>query len=358
MGLHERHVGETRTGAAPKSPFGKNKKSGDNVTVNAATGNLNITRTDLIEICTNAPDKDVISAYNSQGLGTDENHDNWMIGNGRTITNVTGTVNTAGSTVTRMDWDGSNTVYTYNTTRGLYVSTAGAGAYDTLSYSASAGTWTWVDGATQLTEVYTVGVNPNNSADTYWATLTSGTNPDGGKTLYYWSGNKITAILSGGEWEQFTYSGNNLTKVNQYLSGGTVITNTYYGYDSQNRLISVTTDLTPTDNSTSDNVLSSITYTYVGTTNYIASITQWGVPAGGGTPVQNGYTSFTYDGSNRIASYTQTVSSGVTATTTLSYSTGSTTVTDTYSNVTTLNYDSNDQLTSIVYPLVFVRPTT
>src|ERR1700743_2641980 len=128
---------------------------GDNVTINAATGNLNITRVDEVEIGANTLDKDAISAYNSletSALGTasDPNGDNWIVGNGSVITGLTGTINTAGSTVTRVDWDGSDETYTYDATSGLYINRQGTGAYDTLSYPTAGGSWTWTDGATQL----------------------------------------------------------------------------------------------------------------------------------------------------------------------------------------------------------------
>jgi YD repeat-containing protein len=333
-------------GQLGNASFGTN---GDNVTVNAATGNLNITRVDDIEIAAESPDKNAVRTYNSMGAAIDDNHDNWSIGNGRTITTVTGTIDTAGSTVTRMDWDGSDTLYTYDTTSGKYIGKQGDGPYDTLSFNSPAGTWTWTDGSTQTTELYTVAVNPNNMADTYWATLTNTTLPDGNQALYFWSGNKITAIDSVGEWINFTYAGNNLTKISQTLAGGTIVTNVYYGYDAQNRLTSVTTDLSPGDNATADNSVVTTSYAYVGTTDDVASITQWAGWAGTGT--QTGLLEIFYDASNRVASYRQTLSSGVTATTTLTYvSSTQTTVADAYGNVTTLTYDGNKQLTGIDYP--------
>jgi YD repeat-containing protein len=336
--------------------------TGDNVTIDAITGNLSITRTDEIEISANNIDKDAISSYNSLGTGTDPNGDNWMVGNGRTITHLTGGtgVNTAGSSITRVDWDGSSSIFSYNTSLGVYVGRQGDGPADTLSYSNTTGTgiWTWTDGSTQMKEAYTVGVNPADSTDTYWATLTTATRPDGGAIGYLWSGNKITAMYSSGDWVQFTYSGNNLVKVNQYFSATTTtVTTTYYTYDALNRLTSVTTDLTPNDNSITDNNVVSISYTYVNDTpgdpgsTDIASITQWaGQPslAAGGTVT--GLLSFTYDTSNRVSSYTQTISSGATATTTLSYGTGSTTITDANHNVTTMAYDAHGRLTGVTYP--------
>src|SRR6185436_14593694 len=71
------------------------------VYVNAANGNLVITRQDefLIGI---GPDSSIGQAYNSQGYLTDDNGDNWKPTPEKSIWS-NGTVNAAGSTVTRQD---------------------------------------------------------------------------------------------------------------------------------------------------------------------------------------------------------------------------------------------------------------
>src|SRR5215469_2714208 len=78
---------------------------GEDVTVNAATGNLVIGRTDEILIG-QGPDSVISRSYNSlgssSGLGT---NDNWQLNDERHVTGLTGTVNTAGSTITLIDWD-------------------------------------------------------------------------------------------------------------------------------------------------------------------------------------------------------------------------------------------------------------
>ena len=64
--------------------------------------------------------------------------------------------------------------------RSAYVSNAGDGAHDTLSYSAATQQWTWTDGSSRATETYnssgqlvaTVGEQPRFDS-TAFATLTA-----------------------------------------------------------------------------------------------------------------------------------------------------------------------------------------
>src|SRR5678815_891335 len=127
---------------------------GENVTVNAATGNLMIGRTDEILIG-QGPDAAVTRAYNSldtaSGFGTS---DSWRLNAQRYVklSSLTGTVNTSGSTITLIDWDGSDVVYTYDTTSSKYLSKEGAGAYDTLSFASNV--WTWTDGDSRVVETF------------------------------------------------------------------------------------------------------------------------------------------------------------------------------------------------------------
>jgi len=124
------------------------------------------------------------------------------------------------------------------------------------------------------------------------------------------------------------------------LQSGATVTRTRYTYDGSNRLSTVTTDLTPGDNSVTDGNTIVTTYTYDGTSNRIASIGQTG----------GALLTITYDGGNRVATLVQTMASGVTNTTTFAYNTGSTTITDQQGQATTLTYDSNKQLTQITLP--------
>src|SRR4051812_26400609 len=81
-------------------------RAGERVYVNAATGNLVVQNRDEL-VAGRGPDLSLLRTYNSQGLLNDDNGDNWRLGVYRKVYNLAGTVNTAGSTVTRAAEDGS-----------------------------------------------------------------------------------------------------------------------------------------------------------------------------------------------------------------------------------------------------------
>ena len=330
----------------------------ENAYVNAANGNLVIQNIDEMLFGV-GPDAIIARTYNSQGSGTDDNGDNWRASIQRVVSGLTGTVNTSGSTITRTDWDGSEDVYTYDTTLGIYVfkgdgnadNTIGAepaaldggvlqangNAYDTLSFSGT--TWTWRDGNSRLTETY-------DSAN--GGRITGSTDADGNSLAYTYTSGKLTRIAtSNGEYTDLTWSGNNLTQlVTTYDRDGVspldTMTRIRYGYDASNRLTSVTVDLSPTDSSIADGKTYVTTYTYDGTSKRVASITQ---TDGSSLAVH-------YDTSNRVDQLTQTSASGVTRVTTLSYNTTTkkTTITDPAGQATVLTYDSGNRLTQIDAP--------
>src|SRR4030095_6593196 len=92
-------------------------RAGERVYVNAATGNLVIQGQDEI-LVGRGPDGAFFRTYNSQGLLDDDNHDNWRLGLYRSVYGLTGSVNTAGSTVRRVDADGAEAIYTYDAALG------------------------------------------------------------------------------------------------------------------------------------------------------------------------------------------------------------------------------------------------
>jgi Domain of unknown function (DUF6531) len=102
--------------------------------VNSATGNL-VLQTQDEGLVLDGLSLDVLRTYNSQGQLTGSA--GWQFGFSRSIGGLTGTLDTAGSTVTRTDDDGSAVVYVYNATLGAYVSSGQSGAADTLSWSAA-----------------------------------------------------------------------------------------------------------------------------------------------------------------------------------------------------------------------------
>ncbi|MDR3438076.1 hypothetical protein, partial [Telmatospirillum sp.] len=295
------------------------------VSVNATTGNLVIQAGgetlsgvgDSVEL-----DAAVGQTYNSLGLLNAANNTTWEA-QGAQILNPTGTLNTAGSTVQRLGWDGSLVTYTWqanyvntDTTTGAYVVKEGAGPYDSITNVS--GSWFWHDGSTGVTEAY---AHTNNVVSSRYDL--------NGNTLNYTynAANQITRMTtSDGEYINLTYSGANLVQLTTYGSGGaTLLTRTSYGYDSANRLTSTTVDLTPADNSTADGNVYTTTYTYVvpasqvssnpATANLIASVKQ----------TDGSEVDFTYDSSNRVSSITQWVNSTTSRTTTFTYGSVTTT---------------------------------
>jgi YD repeat-containing protein len=297
-------------------------QDGSDVYVNAANGNLAINRTDEILIG-QGPDSDF--GINIDSLGS-INYSPVSV-----VSGLTGTVNTAGSTVKRTDWDQTITTYTWDASRSAYVSTAGGGAYNTLTYSTSTSTWTWKDGSTQTTITYGSNSRPAQETDA-----------NGNSLTFSYNGNLLSRITtSDGEHTDFTYSGTQVTKVTTTLTGGAALTRVYYAYDGSGRLSTVTTDLSPSDNSITDGKKIVTTYTYDGTSNRVASIAQTG-----GALLQ-----ITYDTSSRVKTLTQTLANGDTTGATFVYNSGYTSITDQDGQTTTVHFDSNGQLTKLDLPL-------
>jgi len=318
-------------------------RAGEDVFVNAATGNLVITRHDEFLIG-RGPDVSIDRTYNSQGDLSDDNGDNWRMGVYRKVTGLSGTYGASGSTVKRIDWDGSDTLYTWNatyidSTHGAYVATDGEGAYDMLVRAS--GVWTWTDGTTQITESY----DDNNGGR-----ITARTDTDGNGLTYSYTGNLITRVTNsnGAATDDYTdmvyggTGGNQLLKLETH-AGGT-LTRIYYTYDAYNRLSQVKVNLNPTDNSDTSGTNYTTTYTYTDTTGKrVASITQ-----SDGSLIQVSYVlvGSTY----KVSALSQRAGWGFDRVTTFSYQTDSTIVTDTLGQRTTLFYDANKNLVRIVLP--------
>jgi len=237
-------------------------RGGEQVYVNSATGNLIIQDRDEYLSGVGAG-LALIRTYNSQGQLTDDNGDNWRLGVQERLHTLTGTVNTAGSTITKVFGDGAEVSYLYDAAQGRYVSAEGAGANDTLSYDATSQQWTWTEGSSRQTEVY------DNDGR-----LLSSSDSDGNTILYGYTGDLLTQVTdASGQVTYLDYNGNNLTQI-RVVSDGQTETLTRYSYDDQNRLTQVTVDLSPEDNSVSDGRTYVTTYTYDGSSVRVASVTQ------------------------------------------------------------------------------------
>src|SRR5258705_2731846 len=287
------------------------------------------------------PDVAISRTYNSLGDLSDENADNWRQSTQRRIVNLTGTLNTAGSTVQRVGADGATITYSWDASKSAYAATDGAGAYDTLT--SSGGVWTWRDGDSQITETYALEYGSTTS----WR-ITSQADTDGNALTFTYvaSSNHLDKVTTqDGSYVQFSWSGNNITQI---LTGYTdlatstakTLTRTRYTYDGSSQLSTVTVHLSPGDNSIPDGSTYTTTYTYDSTSTRGASISQ-----SDGSRVD-----ITYDGSNRASTLAQTTSTGVTRTTTLRYGAGYTTITGQAGQIVRMDYHAANKLTKITIP--------
>jgi YD repeat-containing protein len=242
-----------------------NGRSGESVYVDSVTGNLVLQNRDEL-LVGRGPDLGLVRTYNSQGLLNDDNGDNWRLGVYKKVAGLSGTVNTAGSTVRRTDGDGAESVYTFDATLGVYVNNDGGGAFDTLAFDATSQVWTFTDGASQVKELYD---NANGGR------ITQVQDTDGNSLSYTYSAAGLITQVSdaSGESTFLDYTGTNLTQIRTVM-GAVTLTRVRYGYDASNRLSTVTVDLSPADNSVADANTYVTTYTYDGTSKRVASVAQ------------------------------------------------------------------------------------
>jgi YD repeat-containing protein len=310
--------------------------SGEQVYVNAANGNLVVQRRDEF-LASRGLDNPAIRTYNSLGLLNDDNVDNWSMGVYAQQLVLAGTVNTAGSTLTRTGRDGSVAIYSWDATRLCYLTTAGGDAHDTIAYNASTGEYSRTDGTTREVEKY--------KADTVNdpLRLRSVTDADGNATTYNYTGSLLTSVVDkSGDTITYTYAGNNLTKVSTTLAGSSTPRSVVsYGYDASNRLSTVTVDLTPEN--TADSVSYTTTYTYDGTSKRVKTLTQTDGSSLTFTYVQVG-------ADYRVATITDALGS----VTRYDYDTAirRTTVTDPTGQVWLYDYDAAGQLIKLTSPAI------
>jgi len=302
---------------------------GSGVTVNAVTGNLVIQNQD--ELLTGLGfDANLFRTYNSLGLMDDDNGDNWRHGGQRKVEVVT-----AGSVLRLTDWDGSRTDFTWDATfvrsdngTGAYVSKAGGGAYDWITYGS--GTWVLTDGDDLSVQTF---------AEAYAGRITGHRDVSNQRMGFtYDSSNRLSKIsTANGEYILLTWNGTKLTQTSTYTAANVLTgTKTRYTYDTQNRLSSVTLDLSPGDNVIADGKIVTYEYTYDGTSKRVASITETG---------SGNFVSFTYVqvGSDfRVASVTEAMFSDYLKTTSFSYDTTArrTTITDALGKARVIAYDT------------------
>lgn len=327
----------------------------DRLYINSATGNLVVQSVDE-SLAALGLDVSLVRTYNSQGLMDDDNGDNWRLGVHQRLYDWTGTINTAGSTVTKVFGDGSEVVYRYNDELDAYVSTDGDGAHDTIAQDGT--DWVWTEGSSRATETYDANGRLQSTADV-----------DGNEVEYVYDDDLLTEIHdSSGQQTFLDYVGNDLAAI-RVVSNGQTQTLTRYYYDSLHRLRQVVVDLTPADNAAaladanSDGIFEAVddeayvtTYTYDGTSKRVASITQ-----SDGT-----YVAFTYEeveGTYRVKTYATSAAgaSGVGTSderlTTLSYSgAGMTAEESVLSTTDTVTTTTNYALDQTLFPPSWSTP--
>ena len=309
--------------------------------LNIASGNLVLQNADEGIIFGGLP-LSVLRTYNSQGQLS--GNDGWLFGFSRSVGGLTGTLNTAGSTVTRTDDDGSSVAYAYNAGLGRYVSTGQSGTSDTLNWDATASTWTWldtVDQNDQLQETYNASGQLTVLSDLQ----------TGASYSFSYNDGQIAAITAAdGDTLIFGYTGSDLTSltIQEVPPGGsTPVTRQQVGYhyDSQGRLDVVTTTLgSDTDNTTASYTT---TYTYDDDSDRVASVSQ-----SDGTVVSYSYA---VDANGIYRAATITTGSGTAARTlSLSYNlaNNTTTVSNALGQATTYQYDAAGHLIQMTAPAV------
>ena len=309
-------------------------QNGQQVSINAATGNLVVQDQDTT-LLDNGLDLGALRTYNSQGQFNTANGPSWAQGAAVKSVAVSGTLAADGSTVIRTDRDGSQTVYLWNDAAKSYLPEQSASS--TEGIAVVNGQLVWSDGATGQSETY----------DATSGRLLSATDATGHQATYsYNSDGTLASVVSDtGDATYYDYQNGNLADVREKTqdASGNWLTQTIvsYGYDALNRLTSVTIDLSPSDNSTTDGNVYTTTYGYDGSSDRLASITQ-----SDGTSLN-----FTYQqvgGEYRVA----TVTDGLQQTTTFTYdvTNGITTIQDPQSAVMTLHFDSAGRVVEMDQP--------
>jgi YD repeat-containing protein len=241
-------------------------RAGEQVSVNAATGNLVVQNRDEFLAGVGA-DIALLRTYNSRGGWDGDNADGWRLGYYRRVGGLAGTLNAAGSSIRRIEADGFEATYSWRD--GRYVSTDGAGAHDSLSVDPASGTATWTDGDTGATETYQA--DPQSPGDYRLVALTD---PEGHQVRIEHDAQGLIRSLAtwragasaASETVLLQYDANRrLVQVDtttQGDGGTTTRTRVRYGYDDQGRLAAVHTDLSPEDRSVADGHVYSVHYTY------------------------------------------------------------------------------------------------
>ena len=313
-------------------------RGNDRIYLNIANGNLVIQSLDE-HLAGPGLAIDSLRTYNSQGQLNGEYLDSPLQ---PTRLEVQGGLNSANSRITRIDDQGHSSLYVWDGSRNAWLNTDGDGAYDSISYDKSSGTLTWTDGSSGVREIHQrVGDD--------WM-LMSRADADGNRLDFSYDkyGRLISVINRNGEGSWYDYSGTPgnsiLTQVRTLTRNGAgqfTSVRVRYGYDSLERITSITVDLSPDDASVADGRSYVTRYEYEGSSNRISAVYQ-----DDGSVTRFGYIKLGSDW--RIASF----SNALGQTTRIDYQGNSTWVTDPLGLVTRYDHDDAGQLLRITAPAV------
>jgi YD repeat-containing protein len=284
-------------------------QGGESAYVNAANGNLVLRQSDgfLADIGFGI---DLFQTYNSRGEGKSA----WCF-NVQSRVELSGTVNTKGSAVTRIGEDGHRSRFLYDTNKQCYVPEEGGTARLTFSQNG----WTFREGSAKTSCHY------NKDGQ-----LIEINDLDGHSIYFNYQNNQLISIIDSSGKQKITWSfEKGLLQDVTTTSDGIVTHHLHYEYDDQQRLHKVSRDL-------GQGKTFWITYDYAGDSNRISAIKQ-----SDGTCLYieydaQGRVKKLVDGEGRISIF--------------DYQQGKTTVTNGLGESWTYYYDDKNRLTGIDGP--------
>ena len=287
-------------------------RGADSQYVNLATGNL-LLQTQDEQLVFRGLAVSHVRTYNSQGQLEQVGADAWLTGFERRIELISGALNQAGSIVRRHTGDGAVQDFVL-VAPNQYQSTSGDGAHDTLRWSETSRTWSFVEGTTRREEGYA------DHEDTVLlgrlthirSLVTDATEPTTWIVAYD-AQQRIAEVraqdgTAQGDALVFDYDAAGRLSGVSTREGGILRGQVGYGYDAVGRLTTVLVDLAPDDvagdvdiwdaavAANNDGRLFRTDYTYTDATSLrISRVTQ-----SDGT-----LASYTYDAQGRIATVTR-----------------------------------------------------
>lgn len=305
LGLHGSSLGLGSYGPKGAAALGQ---SGESVYVNAANGNLVLRQSDgfLADIGFGL---DLFQTYNSRGEG------NFWCFNLQSRLEFSGTLNTEGSTVTRIGEDGHKSRFVFHTGKQSYVPEEGG--TERLTYSQNG--WTYREGSQKTACHYNQDGQLKEIRDL-----------DGHSVTFNYQNNHLDSIVDVSGKQKITWIfQNGLVQDVTTTSDGVIAHHLHYEYDDQQRLHKVSRDL-------GQGKTFWITYDYAGDSNRISDIKQ-----SDGTSLHidydaEGRVKKLVDGEGRVSLY--------------DYQAGKTTVTNGLGESWTYYYDEKNRLTGVDGP--------